>query len=59
MNYEVQLYYIVSQTVSADSEEEALELALDKSPSLEDFEFCECLDPEVSPTKFGSNNPDL
>lgn len=59
MEYEVVMYYTVTKTVQADSEEEAIDAAFDKDTPLEAFDYCECLDPEVTPTKFGSNNPDL
>lgn len=57
--YEVVMYYTITQTVMADSEDEAIEAALDKTVTVDSFDYCECLNPEVMPTKFGSNNPDL
>lgn len=59
MEYEVQVYYSVTQTVSAGSEEEAIELAFDIDFSLEDVYYCDFMDPDVRPAHHGSNNPDL
>lgn len=59
MEYEVVMYYTVTQTVMADSEDEAIEAAFDKNVTVDSFVYCESLDPDVRPTYYGSNNPDL